>query len=502
MAGLALLKAGPAAFLFASTAIATPYGRLFGRQDDYIWPSGVADQAHDSSWSEFVNKTTRWSTYEAPSFNEVFIPETVEDLSIGLQYLSSAGKSFLAKSGGHGYSPTLSVIQNAAMINMENFNYVTMNSDFSVTVGTGSLFSDFVEVVGNAGRELTVGACPCVGTMGAMLGGGLGRFQGLHGLTSDATRSARVALWNGTIVEASADTNQDLFWGIRGAGQNFGIVFEAVFETYPATNGGQQYSSDMTFSADKLEAVIDTTNRLLTPELDPTLSIAIAIGSNPETLEPFILVNVVYPGPEADGQRYAGLYSNFSDTMNEQMTSWTNLATVALPSVVIGGCPTGNKHNQYSIMTKTLSTPDFREAVDSYAAFVQEHPTANNSVIFVETFGQAGIIAYPDDFSAFPHRSQFDNAVVFSMTYPDDSIAEEVDAWALRWRDHFAQPHVSGYDRMVIYQNYAHDDEPPSALYGYDEWRQERLSTLKRKYDPNGLFNAYHAVPANLADWS
>lgn len=118
-----------------------------------------------------------------------------------------------------------------------------------------------------------------------MLGGGLGRLQGLHGLTSDAVRSARVALWNGTIADASADTNKDLFWGLRGAGQNFGIVIEAVFETYPATNRGQQYSSDMTFSADKLEAIFDVTNQLLNPELDPTLSLMIAIGSNPETLE-------------------------------------------------------------------------------------------------------------------------------------------------------------------------------------------------------------------------
>ncbi len=118
-----------------------------------------------------------------------------------------------------------------------------------------------------------------------MLGGGLGRLQGLHGLTSDAVRSARVALWNGTIADASADTNKDLFWGLRGAGQNFGIVIEAVFETYPATNRGQQYSSDMTFSADKLEAIFDVTNQLLNPELDPKLSLMIAIGSNPETLE-------------------------------------------------------------------------------------------------------------------------------------------------------------------------------------------------------------------------
>ncbi|KAI1879130.1 hypothetical protein JX265_003307 [Neoarthrinium moseri] len=490
------------ALLLAPTTVATPYSRNHRRRDEYVWPTEVADQAHDSSWPDFVNKTTRWSTYEPPSFNEVFLPENVEDLSIGLKYLSGAGKTFLAKSGGHGYSPTLHAIQDAVMINLENFDYVTVNEDLSVTLGTGAKFSELVEVVGNAGRELTVGACPCVGAMGAMLGGGLGRFQGLHGLTSDALRSARVALWNGTIVEASADVNQDLFWGLRGAGQNFGVVIDAIFETYAATNGGQQYSSDMTFSADKLEAVFDVTNQLLSDGLDPALALAIAIGSNPVTLEPLILVNVVYPGPEEKGQEYARLYSNFSDSMTEQMTAWTNLANVALPSVVISGCPTGNQHNQYSIMTKDLKTEHFREALESYRSFVQQHPTANNSVIFIETFGQAGIKAFPDDFSAFPHRNQFDNAVVFSMTYADVSVAEDADAWALQWRDHFAQPEVSGYDKMVIYQNYAHDDEPLSALYGYDGWRHERLSALKKSYDPQGLFNGYHAVPADLAGWS
>lgn len=41
------------------------------------------------------------------------------------------------------------------MINMVNFDYVTINSDFSVTVGTGARFSELVDVVGNAGRELS-----------------------------------------------------------------------------------------------------------------------------------------------------------------------------------------------------------------------------------------------------------------------------------------------------------------------------------------------------------
>lgn len=213
-------------------------------------------------------------------------------------------------------------------------------------------------------------------------------------------------------------------------------------------------------------------------------------------------MNVVYPGPEEKGQEYARLYSEFSDSKTEQMTAWSNLANVALPGVVISVCATGHQHNQYSVFTRDLKKQNFREALESYSSFVEKHPTANNSAIVIETFGQAGITEFPDDFSAFPHRDQFNNAVLFSMTYTDNSVADAADAWALQWRNHFAQPEVSGYDKLVVYQNYAHDDEPLSALYGYEEWRHERLSVLKRKYDPHGLFNGYHAVPANLAGWS
>ena len=89
MVRFSLLQAVPASFLFTAVSTATPYTRLYERQSNYTWPSEVADQAYGPSWSQFVNKTTRWSTYEAPSFNEVFLPETEEDLSIGVSHALS-----------------------------------------------------------------------------------------------------------------------------------------------------------------------------------------------------------------------------------------------------------------------------------------------------------------------------------------------------------------------------------------------------------------------------
>ena len=116
-----------------------------------------------------------------------------------------------------------------------------------------------------------------------MLGGGLGRLQGLHGLTSDAVRKVRMALWNGTIIEASDKVNQDLFWGVRGSGQNYGIVIETTYETWPATNGGMVYNADMVFTKDKVEQIMEITNKLTTPRLDSKLAILIFFASDAAT---------------------------------------------------------------------------------------------------------------------------------------------------------------------------------------------------------------------------
>ena len=116
-----------------------------------------------------------------------------------------------------------------------------------------------------------------------MLGGGLGRLQGLHGLTSDAVRKVRMALWNGTIIETSDKVNQDLFWGVRGSGQNYGIVIETTYETWPATNGGMVYNADMVFTKDKVEKIMEITNKLTTPRLDSKLAILIFFASDAAT---------------------------------------------------------------------------------------------------------------------------------------------------------------------------------------------------------------------------
>ncbi|RYP28665.1 hypothetical protein DL768_011227 [Monosporascus sp. mg162] len=188
----------------------------------------------------------------APSYSIAFIPAEPEDLSIGLRYMSSHNISYLAMGGGHGNTITLGNVEGAVLVNMERFDHITVNNcDNTITVGGGARFGPVYTAAYNAGRELPLGSCACVGVGGATLGGGHSRLQGVYGMIADGIVSMRVALWDGTIVEASATQHPDLFWAMRGAGHNFGIVLDFTFRTYPLRYGGMTYNADMTFTASR-----------------------------------------------------------------------------------------------------------------------------------------------------------------------------------------------------------------------------------------------------------
>lgn len=85
--------------------------------------------------------------------------------------------------------------------------------------------------------------------LGAGLGGGIGRLQGLYGLIIDNILSVRIMLPNTTVVTASEDTNPELFWGIRGAGFNFGFILNATFRVYDQVNNGMHMNADFLYPA-------------------------------------------------------------------------------------------------------------------------------------------------------------------------------------------------------------------------------------------------------------
>jgi len=110
---------------------------------------------------------------------------------------------------------------------------------------------------------LAVGSCACPAMIGASIGGGVGRFQGINGLLIDSVVSAEIVTADGQIRTASATQNDDLYWAIRGAGQNFGIITSAVYSMPRQTNKGQIFSADFLLSAEQNASYYDLVQELV-----------------------------------------------------------------------------------------------------------------------------------------------------------------------------------------------------------------------------------------------
>jgi FAD/FMN-containing dehydrogenase len=117
-----------------------------------------------------------------------------------------------------------------------------------------------------------------------MIGGGLGTLYSARGILADSLISANVVTATGDLVKASSTENPDLFWAIRGAGHNFGIVTSATFKIYNQTNGGNSVFGDFLIpnsgnaSAFELLKSVDE-------NLPPTVFWGILVGFNHTTKE-------------------------------------------------------------------------------------------------------------------------------------------------------------------------------------------------------------------------
>lgn len=98
--------------------------------------------------------------------------------------------------------------------------------------------------------------------MGAGLGGGHGRYDGFYGMVIDNLLSLNVVLANGHAVTVSNTSHPDLWWGMRGAGHNFGIVTSFNIKVYDRTVDTWFYVTYL-FTQDKLEDVFEAANQMM-----------------------------------------------------------------------------------------------------------------------------------------------------------------------------------------------------------------------------------------------
>ena len=74
------------------------------------------------------------------------------------------------------------------------------------------------------GLAVPGGVVSTTGIAGLTLHGGVAHLRRKHGLSIDSLRSVDIVTADGQLRKASATENEDLFWAVRGAGSDFGVV--------------------------------------------------------------------------------------------------------------------------------------------------------------------------------------------------------------------------------------------------------------------------------------
>ena len=137
------------------------------------------------------------------------------------------------RGGGHSVAGT-AVCEGGLMIDLSLMKDIRVDPvSREATAAPGVLWGEFDGATQAHGLATTGGQVSHTGIAGLTLGGGLGYLMGKHGAACDNLLSVDVVTADGEMLVASAEQNADLFWAMRGAGGNFGIVTAFRYRLHP-----------------------------------------------------------------------------------------------------------------------------------------------------------------------------------------------------------------------------------------------------------------------------
>ncbi|KAI2619893.1 hypothetical protein GGR54DRAFT_630457 [Hypoxylon sp. NC1633] len=408
----------------------------------------------------------RWSTFNAPHPAIVVNVESELDVAVTVKYCSAKGLPFLAQNGGSGWATTFKLGTHGVLINLARLNQVTFNTDKTqATIGGGSNNSNTISHAYAAGALVETGNCDCVGTLGATLGGGYGNLVGLYGLGVDNVISMRVVTADGHLRSVTASSDPDLFWGLRGAGPNLGIVTSAVVKSHPASQDDlHAWTGSLIFSPDNLEEVVQAIQDL---KLQPDMNIFLYfISGGPPANEPVVLVTpFLHKGNAATGRAaFASLYA-----------------------IATGFCTPGGRKPSYGAGFQRMIPATWRQIWNEYVEF-QKRPTAENSVVLLEAYSLIKARSEDPNSAAFPHRNVNFNAVAIPW-YNDTALDDVAQAFGGAARDLWRA--TDGLTQNSTYVNFAHGDEALQVIFGKS---LAKLHHIKQRFDPHNRFNQWFSI--------
>ena len=159
-------------------------------------------------------------------------PTSSAQVADAVAFVRAQGADLTVRGGGHSFAGN-AVADGAVMIDLSRLNEVRVDPEARrAYVGGGAAWAAVDAANAEHGLAVVGGTISHTGVAGLTLSGGMGWLTNAQGLSSDNLLAATVVTADGRTVTASEGENTELFWALRGAGTNFGIVTEFVFQLH------------------------------------------------------------------------------------------------------------------------------------------------------------------------------------------------------------------------------------------------------------------------------
>jgi FAD/FMN-containing dehydrogenase len=391
-----------------------------------------------------------------------------DDVVACVEFARAENVSISIRGGGHSFAGK-AVCDGGLMIDLSGMKGVKIDTARrTARAQTGLKLGEFDRETQKHGLVTPLGVATTTGISGLTLGGGYGWLVGKYGLACDNVTWIEVVTADGKILECSIEQNPELFWGMRGAGANFGVATQIEYRLHPAATvfGGPLIHP---LTRDTMRFYAEFSSGI--PDELTTFGAAMRLPDG----TPAWATVACYCGSPKEGEKLIQPLRSFAPPIVDMIQERPYLE---MQSLFDPDYPPGRRYYNKAHIVRRLGGG----AIDTTIQYAATMPPRPSSIGFQQLHGTASRVAA--DATAFPHR--YDHHVAWispveETTGRDDAMM----SWTRECWDALC-PHVD----QAVYVNalddaVEEDEQRVRQAYGGN---YQRLKDLKKQYDPTNLF--------------
>jgi FAD/FMN-containing dehydrogenase len=422
-----------------------------------------------------------WSQTAWLSPTCVILPDTREDVSIAIKAVRFFSSRFSVRSGGHSPNPGHSTLNTPGiLIDLHRLNQISISNDRKIaTLGPGARWGDVYAALDPYDVSVLGARIPHVGVGGTLLGGGFFHFSGQFGMAADNIQNFEVVVADGSIIDANAKRNTDLFWALKGGGPNYGIITKFDVHTFPVKNIWYQVGI---YSNDQVPAILDAfTEWQITGSTDTKSTVALIIGLQSTTLGLF------YSEPANQPAVFKPFYGIPTLTIALPATNGTVLSLTQVLGSTFSNVPQRHDYRAASSKVDAQLYKDVYKFWQEQASAVHASTGANMSFTLQPipaNLAQEGINKGGNPMGIPKETHQWWTTLIDWANAEDDDVVRGVAiATERKWKELGEE---KGLHIPYRFLNDASRDQNPLASYGAENLR--KLKQVAAMYDPSQVF--------------